>query len=115
MDSKSRPIKMIAIIAAGMLAAGVLCSCAPFNGKAGEMLKAVTSVNQNKRAEESGTEQEKGEAEEFATGNADAEDSGGWNGEEELMKRYEPFGVTLHKKDATENRLRGFTIRAATR
>ena len=80
---------MIAIIAAGMLAAGVLCGCAPFNGKAGEMLKAVTSVNQNKRAEESGTEQEKGEVEEFATGNADAEDSGGWNGEEELMKRYE--------------------------
>ena len=60
MDSKSRTIKMIAIIAAGMLAAGVLCGCAPFNGKAGEMLKAVTSVNQNKRAEESGTEQEKG-------------------------------------------------------
>ena len=99
MDSKSRTIKMIAIVAAGMLAAGVLCGCAPFNGKAGEMLRAVTSVNQNKRAEESGTEQEKGEAEKFAIGNADSEDSGGWNGEEKLMKRYEPFGVILHKKD----------------
>lgn len=102
MDSKSRTIKMIAIVAAGMLAAGVLCGCAPFNGKAGEMLRAVTSVNQNKHAEESGTEQEKGEAEKFAIGNADSEDSGGWNGEEKLMKRYEPFGVILHKKDGND-------------
>lgn len=48
-NKKSKAIKTVATALAGTLVAGVvLCSCAPFYGRVGEMIESVADVGREK-------------------------------------------------------------------
>lgn len=98
MDSKKRRVlKTVAAAAAAVIVVGVLCSCSPFYGKVGEMMESVASVGREKAEEiRAGRDAEYEGVTEIAEAAADSgEYDEQW--ERELMKSYEPFGVTYHE------------------
>ena len=96
-SKKSKVIKTVAAAAAGVIVVSALCSCAPLYGKIGEMMAAAVSVGREKIAE---AREENNICEEpgIAVAYGGAEGSV-WDGEEDDMKPYEPFGVTLKERD----------------
>ena len=101
-NKKSKVIKTAAAAAAGLFVAGVLCSCAPLYGKVGEMMESAAGLGREKVAE---TREERnvgqwpfGGTRETAVAYSGPED-GEWDDEQDDMKPYEPFGVTLNESD----------------
>lgn len=103
-NKKSKTVKTVAAALAGTLVAGVvLCSCAPFYGRVGEIIESVTDVGREKieeaREEYAVGGRPLGETGETIVAYANAEDGGAWGTEEDYMKPYEAFGVILNESD----------------
>ncbi|MEA5002637.1 MAG: hypothetical protein VB081_03980 [Christensenella sp.] len=101
--------KIVACVAAISIMIGVLCSCAPFYSRAGEMMRNITEVRDRAEERAASAMEGVGDVTELAIdrGTAAAErafeeigdalewsDATGWAEADDTMKQYEPFGIT---------------------